>query len=76
MALADTRWFGSEGPLSVHVYRTASIGTSVGRKRANGVGVGKRVGGGGDVERNGAKSGNGDVNVYGDRYEEGRRTEV
>ena len=63
VALASTRQFRSQGPVSVQAHRTEGVTGSEGREGANGVGGGIGVGGG-NADGNGV--GGGDVNGHGD----------
>ena len=75
VALAGTRQLRSQGPVSVHAYRTKRVTRSEEREGANGVGGGIRVGGG-NRDENGVWSGNGDVNVDENGDGAGTRTGV
>ena len=63
MALASTRQFRSQGPVSVQAHRTG--GVTEAQEGATGVGGEIRVGGG-NGDGSGVGDGNGDVNGHGD----------
>ena len=65
VALASTRQFRSQGPVSVQAHRTQGVTGSEGQEGANGVGGGIGVGGG-NGDGNGVGGRNGDVNGHGD----------
>ena len=65
VALASTRQFRSQGPVSVQAHRTKGVTGSEGREGANGGGDGIGVGGG-NGDGNGVGGGKGDVSGHGD----------
>ena len=65
VALASTRQFRSQGPVSVQAHRTEEVTRSEGHEGVNGVGSGIGVAGG-SGDGNGVGGGNGDVNGHGD----------
>ena len=65
VALASTRQFISQGPVSVHAHRTEEVTRSEGREGANWVGDGIEFGGG-NGDGNEVRGGNEDVNGDGD----------
>ena len=75
VVLAGTRQLRSQGPVSVHAYRTEGVIGSEGREGANGVGSGISVAG--EIGNwNGVEGGNGDVNVDENGDEAGTRMEL
>ena len=67
VALASTRHFRSQGPVSVQAHRTEGLTGSEGQEGANG---------GGNGDGNGVGGGNGDVNGHGDGDGAGTGVEV
>ena len=65
VALASTRQFRSQGPVSAQAHRTEGVTGSEGQEGANGVGGGIGFGGG-NGDGNGVGGGNGDVDGHGD----------
>ena len=72
MALAGTQQLRSQGPVSVHAYRTNGGTGSEGRERANGVGGGIEVEGG-DGDDNGVGGGGGEAKKCKKPYKNCRR---